>query len=172
MPPTEKELIQCAQGRNHTDCIYKQGNNLIVVVDKGKEEKETVISGLDFLKAWNIIDTAVRNRIKPKKKAPAKHSYGQNGKVKLTDAEFERLNKDYPPAKVQAAIDYVDESAASTENRNGWKNWNLVVRRALRENWAKTVEEAPKQCSYDMDEFKQRADILPVYRPKKMEQCH
>ena len=42
---------------------------------------------------------------------------------------------EYGKDKVEFAIAYVDESAQSTGNKNKWKDWNIVVRKAIREGW-------------------------------------
>lgn len=66
----------------------------------------------------------------PPKKARAPYSW-----VKLTDAEYERLCRDLGEAEATYWIRLVDEMAQSTYNKNGWKDWNLTVRRAAREKW-------------------------------------
>lgn len=72
---------------------------------------------------------------KPAKEPPQRHKYGQYGWVLLSDAEYERLVSEYGKDKVAFAITYVDESAQTTGNKNQWKDWNLTVRRAIRDGW-------------------------------------
>ena len=68
--------------------------------------------------------------------APAsRHVRGQHGYVKLTDEEHARLVQDLGQAELDRVIYYVDESAAATGNKNKWKDWNLVLRKASREKW-------------------------------------
>lgn len=67
--------------------------------------------------------------------APPKKSRAPYGWVKLTDAEHERLCRDLGEAEATYWIRLVDEMAQSTYNKNGWKDWNLTVRRAAREKW-------------------------------------
>lgn len=78
--------------------------------------------------------------------APA-HKRGDHGYVKLTDAEYEKLIADLGEAEALRVIAYVDESAAATGNKNKWKNWNLVLRKASRDGWGKRfgAKEAEKQ---------------------------
>lgn len=72
----------------------------------------------------------------PKKPpAPPKKARAPYGWVKLTDAEYERLCRDLGEAEATYWIRLVDEMAQSTYNKNGWKDWNLTVRRAAREKW-------------------------------------
>ena len=67
--------------------------------------------------------------------APPKKARAPYGGVKLTDAEYERLCRDLGEAEATYWIRLVDEMAQSTYNKNGWKDWNLTVRRAAREKW-------------------------------------
>lgn len=67
--------------------------------------------------------------------APPKKARAPYGWVKLTDAEYERLFRDLGEAEATYWIRLVDEMAQSTWNKNGWKDWNLTVRRAAREKW-------------------------------------
>ena len=66
---------------------------------------------------------------------PAKKAYGQYGWVKLSDAEYGRLAKEFGDAELKRCIQYIDESAQTTGNKNRWKDWNLVVRKCHREQW-------------------------------------
>lgn len=67
--------------------------------------------------------------------APPKKARAPYGWVKLTDAEYERLCRDLGEAEATYWIRLVDEMAQSTYNKNGWKDWNLTVRRAACEKW-------------------------------------
>lgn len=67
--------------------------------------------------------------------APPKKARAPYGWVKLTDAEYERLCRDLSEAEATYWMRLVDEMAQSTYNKNGWKDWNLTVRRAAREKW-------------------------------------
>ena len=62
-------------------------------------------------------------------------SYGEHGRVKLSQEEHDRLVRDYGQAEAERCIAYVDEIAQSTNNKPGWKDWNLVVRRCHRDGW-------------------------------------
>ena len=64
-----------------------------------------------------------------------RHKRGEYGYVKLTDDEYNRLAKDLGQTEVERVIAYVDECVATTGNKNQWKNWNLVLRKASREKW-------------------------------------
>ena len=71
-----------------------------------------------------------------------RHRHGANGWVLLTDEQYQKLLRDLGPAELERCITYVDESAQITKNKNGWKDWNLVLRKCNREKWG---VKAPKQ---------------------------
>ena len=80
-----------------------------------------------------------------KRSAPSRESFGQYGWVKLTEEEHNRLINEYGLSEVQRAISYIDESAQSTGNKNKWKDWNLVVRKCIRDGWGKRQQ--PQQST-------------------------
>lgn len=63
------------------------------------------------------------------------HSYGVYGWVKLTDEQYKRLLSELGQTELDRCIQYVDESAQATGNRNNWKDWNLIVRKCHRDGW-------------------------------------
>lgn len=67
--------------------------------------------------------------------APARKKYGSFGWVKLTDEEHSRLVAELGEQEAQRCIDYIDEAAQSTGNKNKWKDWNLVIRKCHRDGW-------------------------------------
>lgn len=74
-----------------------------------------------------------------------KHKHGEYGWVLLTDAEYGRLEKDWGIDKLSYYITYVDEFAQKTKNKNKYKDWNLVLRNAVRDNWGNYApKSAPK----------------------------
>ena len=64
-----------------------------------------------------------------------KIKFGEYGWVKLKPEDYSRLISDYGESEVKRAIRYIDESSQSSGNKNKWKDWNLVVRRCIREGW-------------------------------------
>ena len=77
------------------------------------------------------------DKTKSKRVPAVRHKHGQYGWVLLTDAQMESLERDLGQIELARCIAYVDESAQSTNNKNKWKDWNLVIRRCSRDNWGK-----------------------------------
>ncbi len=78
-----------------------------------------------------------RTEKKSKADKPPAHAHGQFGWVKLTDEQYTRLVHELGQAEVDRCIQYVDESAQATGNKNRWKDWNLVLRRCSRDGWGR-----------------------------------
>lgn len=67
--------------------------------------------------------------------APAKKSFSQYGWVKLSQEEYGRLLADLGEQEAKRCISYVDELAQTTNNKNKWRDWNLVIRKCSRDGW-------------------------------------
>lgn len=80
-----------------------------------------------------------------KRPTPTREQYGEYGWVKLTREEHQRLVSEYGLLEVNRAITYVDESAQSTGNKNRWKDWNLVIRKCIRDGWGKNQNRQQQQ---------------------------
>lgn len=111
----------------------------------------------------NSLSISARAR---KESKPTAHKHGEYGWVRLTDDQHKRLFAEYGNETVARVIQYVDELAQQTENKNGWKDWNLVIRRAIRENWGtdkfrrrnnNVVVDGEHKPSYDLDEFERHS---------------
>lgn len=70
------------------------------------------------------------------KKTVARHKHGEFGWVLLSDAEYKRLLEKMGDEELSRCIKYVDESAQKTKNKNGWVDWNLVIRNCHENGWA------------------------------------
>ena len=75
----------------------------------------------------------------PKKEhVNSKKSYGQFGRVKLTDKQYNKLCEDFSQEQVNDVIPYLDEYLESTNNKNGYTNFYIIMKRAILENWYNT----------------------------------
>ncbi len=64
-----------------------------------------------------------------------KRAYGEYGWVKLTEHQYGQLLARMGEQTLGACIRYIDRSAQSTDNRNRWKDWYLVLCRCYEEGW-------------------------------------
>lgn len=79
------------------------------------------------------------------KQVLALHKYGEFGWVKLTDEQHKRLIDEFGKDTVERAINYIDEAAQTTGNKNKWRDWNLVLRKCIRNGWGGITPPAAKQ---------------------------
>lgn len=111
------------------------------------------------------------NPIQSESNANAKdvaHSRGEYGWVKMTDAQYEKLIKDFGMEEVKRSIAYVDESAQQTGNKNKWKDWYLTVRKCCREKWGANRQQvadntAPPKRPADASKREKGPDFLPEW---------
>ena len=68
-------------------------------------------------------------------------SFGEYKRVKLKQKEYDKLIEEYGKEYVDFIIDRLDEYVESNNNKNKYKNFNLVIRKAIRENWFKRNKE-------------------------------
>ena len=67
--------------------------------------------------------------------------FGEYKRVKLKQKEYDKLIEEYGKEYVDFIIDRLDEYVESNNNKNKYKNFNLVIRKAIRENWYKRNKE-------------------------------
>ena len=59
----------------------------------------------------------------------------------MTDKQYETLCKDFNKDLIDRVITKLDEYMQSNGNKNKYKDCNLVIRKAIRENWFKVNDE-------------------------------
>lgn len=67
----------------------------------------------------------------------AKKKYGLFKRILLTDEEYTKLINEFTQEFIDAQINKLDEYVESNNNKNKYSNWNLVLRKSIRENWFK-----------------------------------
>ena len=67
--------------------------------------------------------------------------FGEYKRVKLKQKEYDKLVEEYGKEYVDFIINRLDEYVESNNNKNKYKNFNLVIRKAIRENWFKRNKE-------------------------------
>lgn len=87
------------------------------------------------------VNVNVNDNIKEKNIKKEKNKYGKFGRVKLTDDEYERLVKEFTKDFIDNQIELLDEYVESNNNKNKYTNFNLVLRKSIRENWFKNKNE-------------------------------
>ena len=76
-----------------------------------------------------------------KEKNIKKEKYGTYGRVKLTIDEYLRLADEFGEDFIKKQIELLDEYIESNNNKNKYTNFNLVLRKSIRENWFNKKQE-------------------------------
>ena len=83
-------------------------------------------------------DRLDKNRLdKDKNRIDKKYKYGDYNRVELTQNEYDKLCEDFGKDFIDNQITLLDEYVESNNNKNKYKNFNLVLRKSIRENWFK-----------------------------------
>jgi hypothetical protein len=64
-----------------------------------------------------------------------KQKFGEYKRILLTEGEYNKLIKEYGKEFIDYQIMRLDEYVESNNNKNKYKNFNLVLRKAIREKW-------------------------------------
>lgn len=91
------------------------------------------------------------------KTPPRKEKHGENGKVELTDDEFNRLAEQMGVSKRDEYIERLDDYIAS-------KGVNYKSHYATIRNWYRRDGGQQSTASFDTDEFVKRGERLPSYQ--------
>lgn len=133
--------------------LYRENQKAIAETTKIGQTEDIVLPLSDkskrIEKEIEIDIDKKENNIKEKK-----HTFGTYGRVKLTNTEYERLIKDFGEEETKEMIALLDEYVESNNNKNKYTNYNLVIRKAIRENWfnKKKAEVKPKEDhDYDLE---------------------
>ncbi|MDR3012611.1 MAG: ParB/RepB/Spo0J family partition protein [Chitinispirillales bacterium] len=71
----------------------------------------------------------------PPKKPTKRKAYGEYGWVKLSDAEYGRIVAEHGAEAANKYITILDEYVQSNGNKNKYKDWNLQLRKVIRDKW-------------------------------------
>lgn len=80
----------------------------------------------------------IKNKGENKPMSEVFNKYGNYGWVKLKTSQYAKIKADYKDADLDKQIELLDEYIQSTGNKNKYKDWNLVLRKSLREKWFTT----------------------------------
>lgn len=82
---------------------------------------------------------------KKETKKETKNIYGGYGRIKLTKKQYEKLCEDFTKEFIDRQIEFLDEYVQSNNNKNKYSDFNLVLRKSIREQWFKNKQEKKTQ---------------------------
>ena len=155
----ELELIETIKRTNEKGKIVGWYVKVNYLVDESRTpETTTPIKPELVSQETNTINNKYINTINNKntKKKILKEKYGTYGRVKLTTDEYFKLINEFGEAFIKKQIDLLDEYVESNNNKNKYSNFNLVLRKSIREGWFKKNDK--KGSSSFMDTMKEIYD--------------
>lgn len=129
-----------------TSCI-QNGDTGKVSIELDKYNKRENI----YKREKELPDTPLEDSKKEEKKEP----YGKYGRVKLKISEYLRLREEFGEEFIQKQIELLDEYLEMSNNKNKYTNFNLVLRKAIRENWFKDKKQVQKGNNVFLDIMKE-----------------
>ena len=91
----------------------------------------------------NFKDNNISNNITSNKNIY--NIYGTYKRIKLTEKEYKKLVDDFGEDFIKKQIELLDEYVESNNNKNKYSNFNLVLRKSIREHWfQKNNDNLPK----------------------------
>ena len=149
---TDWRINNYLRNDRYTETIYKEEKDSLVLDEKGKYNLgiplvDTVLSLSNSNTNTNIYNKE-ENQVKEER-----HKHGEYGWIKLTDDQYNRLKSEY--SNIDKIIDRIDEYVQSNGNKNKYKDWNLVIRKAIREKWS---------CLKDITDNQYSEEDLARYR--------
>lgn len=131
-----KNLVE--KGYIESEIKYKEGSkeilNRYLKIIKGGYLKNFKEGYLKKVKDNNININNTSNN---------KYIYmGTYKRIKLTKDQYNKLIDDYGEDYINQIINRLDEYVESNNNKNEYSNYNLVIRKAIRDNWFK-IEKLP-----------------------------
>ena len=85
-----------------------------------------------------------------------KESYGTYKRIKLTTDEYLRLLNEFGEDFIKQQIELLDEYVESNNNKNKYTNFNLVLRKSIREKWFKNSTKGGKSFLEIMKEARDK----------------
>lgn len=129
-----------------TSCI-QNGDTGKVSIELDKYNKRENI----YKREKEFPDTPLEDSKKEEKKEP----YGKYGRVKLKISEYLRLREEFGEEFIQKQIELLDEYLEMNNNKNKYTNFNLVLRKSIRENWFKDKKQVQKGNNVFLDIMKE-----------------
>jgi Arc/MetJ-type ribon-helix-helix transcriptional regulator len=91
--------------------------------------------GVEFLEVENQGQYNINNKIN-NDKINNKYIYmGIYKRIKLTQEQYDKLINEFGESYINQIIEKLDEYVESNNNKNKYSNYNLVIRKAIREKW-------------------------------------
>lgn len=158
-----KDLV--SNGYIESEIVYKEGtkeilNRYLRIVKGGylRNLKEGYLRNLKDNNI-NINNTSINKYI----------YMGIYKRIKLTEEQYNKLIEEYGKEYIDTIINKLDEYVESNNNKNKYSNFNLVIRKAIRENWFKVdkpiwIDKKINKEETTLEEQKELEEILKDFK--------
>lgn len=147
-PQAISKWIKALENHNYITISYEKEGKLIIKriiklvstdIDRVSTEVERGINSSLEGYQHRIKENTTSNNTTSinNKRKYIKEKYGTYGRVKLTTDEYLRLVNEFGEEFIKQQIELLDEYVESNNNKNKYSNFNLVLRKSIRENWFK-----------------------------------
>lgn len=137
-----------------SNCFFEKANGSKEKQMKAKQADTDTESDTD-----TDTESVLKESVREKTPSPTK-TYGENGNVKLTEDEFERLAEQMGVSKRNEYIEKLGDYMLSTGKR--YQSHYATIRNWFRRDGGK--KDSDTSPSFDIEEFNARAEQLPEYR--------
>lgn len=110
--------------------LENQALEILALENQGQLNTNNKITNNKITNNNNIYIYSTKNE-----KKPTKVVFGTYGRVKLTKEEYDKLCKEFSKEFIDKQITLLDEYVESNNNKNKYTNFNLVLRKSIREKW-------------------------------------
>ena len=80
-------------------------------------------------------DIISKENTKEKVSTETAHAYGEYKRIRLKDSQYNKLVEEFGKDKTDLAITKLDEYVQSNNNKNKYKDFYIVLRKVIKENW-------------------------------------
>ena len=101
------------------------------------------------------LDIELDNKEKDKKETSGEvaHTYGEYKRISLKDSQYKKLVDEFGENKTQLAITKLDEYVQSNNNKNKYKDFYLVLRKVIKEDWFHISKDVQSASNTNIDEL-------------------
>lgn len=137
---------------------------------QGVENLGVEFLGVEKLEVENQGQYNINNKIINNKNINKYINMGIYKRIKLTQDQYNKLVEEFGNNYINQIIEKLDEYVESNNNKNKYSNYNLVIRKAIRENWFK-IEKLPNWFNKNfkaqrptLEEKKEMENILKEFK--------
>lgn len=142
----ELNLLSIKDNKSYTDKRKKEGGYKMDTTCI-----QNVSSGLDL--GLDIDLDLDKEKDKKETSGEVTHTYGEYKRIRLKDSQYKKLCDEFGENKTKLAITKLDEYVQSNNNKNGYKDFYLVLRKVIKEDWFHISKDVQNQSNDELEEL-------------------